>query len=138
MRYIEAFVRFVWDFVVGDDWRIAVGVVLALAVTAILAGSIAAWWVMPVAVAALLAFSVWRAAGGSGYGADLDHRCAGTRRNAALHADAVPLRRVRDDAEPPARGAGGGVAATPRGARGRATGRGAVSRAGARRAARPR
>jgi hypothetical protein len=63
MSRVESFVRFIWDFVVGDDWRIAVGVVLALAVTAVLAGSIAAWWVMPVAVAGLLAFSVWRAAG---------------------------------------------------------------------------
>jgi hypothetical protein len=62
MSRVESFIRFIWDFVVGDDWRIAVGVVLALAVTAILAGSIAAWWVLPVAVAGLLAFSVWRAA----------------------------------------------------------------------------
>jgi hypothetical protein len=62
MSRIESFVRFIWDFVVGDDWRIAVGVILALAVTAILAGSIAAWWVLPVAVAGLLGYSVWRAA----------------------------------------------------------------------------
>ena len=62
MSRIESFVRFLWDFVVGDDWRIAVGVILALAVTAILAGSIAAWWVLPVAVAGLLGYSVWRAA----------------------------------------------------------------------------
>jgi hypothetical protein len=63
MSRAEAFVRFIWDFVVGDDWRIAVGVILALAVTAIVAGSIAAWWVLPVAVAGLLGYSVWRAAG---------------------------------------------------------------------------
>lgn len=62
MTRVESFVRFIWDFVVGDDWRIAVGVVLALAVTAVLADSIAAWWILPVAVAGLLAFSVWRAA----------------------------------------------------------------------------
>ncbi|HWE14673.1 MAG TPA: hypothetical protein VG365_14220 [Solirubrobacteraceae bacterium] len=66
MSRAEAFVRFIWDFVVGDDWRIAVGVILALAVTAIVAGSIAAWWVLPVAVAGLLGYSVWRAAGSSG------------------------------------------------------------------------
>jgi hypothetical protein len=63
MSRADAFVRFIWDFVVGDDWRIAVGVILALAVTAIVAGSIAAWWVLPVAVAGLLGYSVWRAAG---------------------------------------------------------------------------
>jgi hypothetical protein len=62
MRRVEAFLRFLWDFVVGDDWRIAVGVVVALGVTALVAGtSAAAWWIPPVAVAALLTISVWRA-----------------------------------------------------------------------------
>jgi hypothetical protein len=63
MRRIEAFLRFLWDFVIGDDWRIAAGVVVALALTAIIAGSsFAAWWILPVAVGLLLGFSVWRAA----------------------------------------------------------------------------
>ncbi len=63
MSRVEAFVRFVWDFVVGDDWQIAVGVVLALALTAVVAStSVSAWWILPVVVAALLTFSVWRAA----------------------------------------------------------------------------
>lgn len=54
---------FVWEFVVGDDWRIAVGVVLALAVTALVADtSVPAWWILPVATAGLLVGSVWRAA----------------------------------------------------------------------------
>ncbi|HUE26465.1 MAG TPA: hypothetical protein VMP89_06795 [Solirubrobacteraceae bacterium] len=62
MTRVEAFLRFLWDFVVGDDWRIAAGVVVALGVTALVAGtSAAAWWIVPVAVAALLTFSVWRA-----------------------------------------------------------------------------
>jgi hypothetical protein len=53
----------VWDFVVGDDWPTALGVVLALALTALLAdAAISAWWVMPPAVLGLLAFSVWRGA----------------------------------------------------------------------------
>jgi hypothetical protein len=60
---LRALLAFLWDFVVGDDWRIAVGVVLALALTAVIAGtSVSAWWILPVAVAALLAASVWRAA----------------------------------------------------------------------------
>ncbi len=64
MTRVEAFLRFLWDFVVGDDWRIAAGVVVAIGVTALVAGtSVAAWWILPVAVAALLAASVWRAAG---------------------------------------------------------------------------
>jgi hypothetical protein len=60
---LAALARFVWDFVVGDDWRIAVGVVIALGVTALLADTaVAAWWVLPVAVAGLLGLSVWAAA----------------------------------------------------------------------------
>ncbi|HET9105370.1 MAG TPA: hypothetical protein VFN55_18615 [Solirubrobacteraceae bacterium] len=63
MSRIEALLRFLWDFVVGDDWRIAAGVVIALAVTALVAsGGVAAWWIMPIVVAGLLAFSVWRVA----------------------------------------------------------------------------
>jgi hypothetical protein len=63
MRRLEAFARFLWDFVVGDDWRIAAGVVLALAITALIAGtSIAAWWILPVAVGMLLGISVLGAA----------------------------------------------------------------------------
>jgi hypothetical protein len=62
MSRIAAFGRFIWDFVVGDDWRIALAVVIALAVTALVAGTgIAAWWILPLAVAAVLAISVWHA-----------------------------------------------------------------------------
>ena len=65
MRYIAAFVRFWYDFIVGDDWRIAVGIVSAFGVTALLAYSgIAAWWLMPLAVAALLSVSLWGVARG--------------------------------------------------------------------------
>ncbi len=54
--------RGVWEFIVGDDWLTAAGVVAALAITALVAGAgIAAWWVMPVAVAALLTLSLRRA-----------------------------------------------------------------------------
>jgi hypothetical protein len=63
VKRLEAFLRFLWDFVVGDDWRIAVGVVIALGITGLVAGtSVAAWWIVPVAVIVLLAGSVWRAA----------------------------------------------------------------------------
>jgi hypothetical protein len=63
MRWVTSLPRFGWDFVVGDDWRIAVGVVLALALTALVASSsVAAWWILPVAAVVLLVFSVWRAA----------------------------------------------------------------------------
>jgi hypothetical protein len=63
MRRIRAFGHFWWDFVVGGDWRSAAGVVLAIGATAALvAGGIDAWWLMPVAVAAVLWLSLRRAA----------------------------------------------------------------------------
>jgi hypothetical protein len=53
----------VWEFVVGEDSWTALGAVLALAVTGVLAGAgVSAWWVMPPAIVALLGSSVWRAA----------------------------------------------------------------------------
>ena len=53
--------RSVWEFVVGDDWRSALGVCGALALTALLAAlGVAAWWVMPLAVAGLLWLSLRR------------------------------------------------------------------------------
>jgi hypothetical protein len=55
---IAAFGRFWWDFVVGDDWAAAAGVIAGLALTA----ALAAWWVLPVAVAIVLTMSVLRAA----------------------------------------------------------------------------
>jgi len=59
----RAFLIGLWDFIVGDDWRTALGVALALGVTALLAAAnIAAWWVMPPAVCLLLALSLRRAA----------------------------------------------------------------------------
>ena len=60
MTRVRAFLGFWYDFVVGDDWRVAAGVVAALAITYGLARtSIPAWWLVPAAVAALLPFSLW-------------------------------------------------------------------------------
>jgi hypothetical protein len=62
MDAIRNFLLGVWDFIVGDDWLTAVGVVVALGVTAIVAGAgVTAWWLMPVAVLALLVLSLRRA-----------------------------------------------------------------------------
>jgi hypothetical protein len=62
VKYLRSFGRFWWNFVVGDDWRLAAGVALALAVTALLAhDGVNAWWLLPVAVAFLLALSLRRA-----------------------------------------------------------------------------
>ena len=59
---IRAASRGAWEFVVGDDWRSAVGVVVALGLTAAVAGlGLTAWWVAPVATLAILYRSVRRA-----------------------------------------------------------------------------
>ncbi len=61
MTRCAGFALAVWEFVVGDDWRTAIGVALALALTALVAAvGISAWWVMPVAVLGLLALSIRR------------------------------------------------------------------------------
>ena len=61
MKRIASFGRFWWDFVVGDDWRAAAGVVIAIGATAALvAGGVDAWWLWPVAVATILWVSLRR------------------------------------------------------------------------------
>lgn len=58
---IIASLRFCYDFVVGDDWRVALGVAAALALTyGVSTTSIPAWWIVPAAVAILLPASLWR------------------------------------------------------------------------------
>ena len=61
MSRLRRFGQFWWDFVVGDDWRIAAGVVVALGASAAVAASDEpAWWIVPLAVAALLYVSLRR------------------------------------------------------------------------------
>ena len=60
---LRTFGRFWYDFVVGDDWRVAVGVVAVLSITGALASTpLPMWLLLPCAVAAILTASVWRAA----------------------------------------------------------------------------
>ena len=63
MGRVRAFGAFLYDFVIGDDWWVAAGVALGLALTYLLAhsASLAAWWLIPVVLAALLPLSLWRA-----------------------------------------------------------------------------
>ena len=62
MTPLRRFAAFWYDFIVGDDWRIAVGVAAALIVTALLAAqSVSTWWLLPLAVAGILFASVWGA-----------------------------------------------------------------------------
>jgi hypothetical protein len=62
MKWIGSFGRFWYDFVVGDDWTIAVAVILAVTFTAIVAHhGWNAWPVLPLCVAAALGVSLRRA-----------------------------------------------------------------------------
>ena len=59
---LKAFGRFWYDFVVGDDWRIAAGVLVMLAITwGVSHTSVPSWWLLPVAVAVVLPLSLLRA-----------------------------------------------------------------------------
>ena len=53
-RWLRSFGAFWYDFVVGDDWRGAAAVALALAATALLVhvAGVNAWWLMPVCILA--------------------------------------------------------------------------------------
>ena len=65
-RWLRSFGAFWYDFVIGDDWRGAAVVVAALAVTALLVhtAQVNAWWLLPLAIAAGLGWSLRRAAAG--------------------------------------------------------------------------
>jgi hypothetical protein len=63
MRWLKAFGRFWWDFLVGDTPELFVATVLILGITAVLAKAVsttAAWVAMPIMVTGALAASVWR------------------------------------------------------------------------------
>jgi len=63
MRFLRSFLRFWYNFIVGDDWTVAAGVILTLAATAVLAHAhVPAWWLLPVAVVVILAQSLIRTA----------------------------------------------------------------------------
>jgi hypothetical protein len=60
---IKRFGLFWYDFIVGDDWRVAVGVVAMLTLTYLLShAGVPMWWFVPLAVLAIAVFSIRRAA----------------------------------------------------------------------------
>lgn len=62
MKLIARFLRFWWTFIVGDDWRVALGIAVALGVSALLVeAGLPAWWLIPLAAVALLGDSLRRA-----------------------------------------------------------------------------
>ena len=67
VKRLKSIGAFWYDFVIGDDWRVAVVVVAALALTALLvhAAGVNAWWLLPVCVFAALGWSLRRATSGT-------------------------------------------------------------------------
>jgi hypothetical protein len=69
VKYLGSFGWFWWDFIVGDDWRVAAGLAASLGLTYLLAHrGLNVWWLLPLAVALVLARSLRgaaRAAAGS-------------------------------------------------------------------------
>jgi hypothetical protein len=62
VSYVVRFCRFWYDFVVGDDWTVALTVMVAVAPTFGAAHlRVVAWWILPVVVGSTLSVSVLRA-----------------------------------------------------------------------------
>ena len=59
VRISGGFIYFWYDFIIGDDWRVAAAIVLALAATHSLDSN--SWWLLPAAVAAVLIFTLLEA-----------------------------------------------------------------------------
>ena len=62
MSRLAAFGRFWWEFVIGDDWLVALLVAVAIGATAALAAAgVTAWWLLPLSVLLVLWLSLRRA-----------------------------------------------------------------------------
>jgi hypothetical protein len=61
MKQLKSFGLFWWDFVVGDDWRMAAGVIVLLGVASFIAHrGVPTWWLPPLGVIAVLTYSLSR------------------------------------------------------------------------------
>ena len=61
MKYIVAFLKFWYDFFIGDAWEIAAGVVILLVLVVLLAGTALQgilWLLLPIGVIVTLSASV--------------------------------------------------------------------------------
>jgi hypothetical protein len=62
LSWIVAVAKFLYEFIVGDDWTVAAAVIIGLVVSGILnVNHIAAWWLIPVIVVLMLGVSLRRA-----------------------------------------------------------------------------
>ncbi len=59
MKFLVSFAAFWYDFIVGDDWRVAAAVAIGLIGTALLSrAGVPAWWLLPLAVVAFMMVSL--------------------------------------------------------------------------------
>ena len=56
VRFIGGFLFFWYDFIIGDDWRVAAGVILGFVATH--AVGLSGWWMMPASVALMLGYTL--------------------------------------------------------------------------------
>ena len=61
VKGLISFVEFWVDFIVGDDWRIALGIVVSFLITSVVKPSILIWGTVPLFVAVFLSYSLSRA-----------------------------------------------------------------------------
>lgn len=63
MPLVVAVARFIYRFVVGDDWTVAAAIVLALVASGVLvADHISAWWIVPFTAIFMTGVSLRRSA----------------------------------------------------------------------------
>lgn len=63
--WVTAPFRFLYHFIVGDDWTVAAAVFIGLVISAVLnANHVVAWWLMPVIAIAMTGISLRRASAG--------------------------------------------------------------------------
>ena len=59
IRIVGGFLFFWYDFLIGDDWRVAAGVAIGFVLTNIVGES--AWWIMPIMAITMLSFTLHEA-----------------------------------------------------------------------------
>jgi len=57
---LVGFFKFWYDFIIGDDWTIAVAIAVTIVVLVLLK-QVSLWWLLPVVVIVALGASLWRA-----------------------------------------------------------------------------
>jgi hypothetical protein len=63
MKRLRAFAAFWYDFLIGDDWRVALLVATGLLATGLIAhlATTTIWWLLPVTVLTAVSWSLHRA-----------------------------------------------------------------------------